>query len=463
MGQKSFDWIQTNAKRFHPIGRGKAVSERALKALVEALLVCELSSASRRFSKHPAVQKLLSIGSLTWADEQYLSRALRRPSAFRLYFATLASLIRCGTQIKRRDKTLVLQLIRRGYATLLDEAPMMQLDSIAVLHRLGLRRNFLRESSRSIIRRSLIGRRLPPLEMTRMDVYNLTHLVFYLTDWGSRKRTSLSNADLAYARWAIRLLMPVYVAIEDWDIVGELLIAACCINSWNEPGTRRALSSLAEAQEDDGTFPRATGNIRGFFGKYHTTVVVSILAMTWERRRTIQYSYLGHIISPRDVKSLRMTLGEALNRVRRWLDSANLTDADSEIRDACLECIREIRGSLHHLNGPIRESRHIRRYRAHVISDELLTAVSLYDLLNVGIHLADYVGKVGADALGFEIIAWILARQGDDGHFGSLEPELLALRKASVSQAHCVRRVQLPICAVTLAAISKYLAELEPR
>jgi hypothetical protein len=88
----------------------------------------------------------------------------------------------------------------------------------------------------------------------------------------------------------------------------------------------------------------------------------------------------------------------------------------------------------------------------------LLRAVSSYDLIAVGLRLADYVRLVGADALGFEVLAWILARQSNDGHFGALQPELLALRKSGLSATDCFRRVQLPICAAILAGIAKFVS-----
>src|SRR5205823_9188265 len=72
-------------------------------------------------------------------------------------------------------------------------------------------------------------------QLVDTDAYVLTHLLFYLADMGRRPLAFLPRPVVARARRLVRLLLSVYLRRRNWDIVGELLVAARCTGDTSFP------------------------------------------------------------------------------------------------------------------------------------------------------------------------------------------------------------------------------------
>lgn len=132
----------------------------------------------------------------------------------------------------------------------------------------------------ALTRATWLGHSLQPWHIDWETGYDLTHTVFHLTDWG--RRASALSGDLAdyLTRW-LPVWIDVWTEVEQWDLVGELLIVGGCLP---EPHTELDdWQRLAGLQRADGLVPRdgePTDDdpaIR-FRDHQHTTVVAVIAA-----------------------------------------------------------------------------------------------------------------------------------------------------------------------------------------
>jgi hypothetical protein len=121
--------------------------------------------------------------------------------------------------------------------------------------------------------------------------YAITHETFYLSDFGFEP--TLDRETMDYLRVWLPYWTAAFVAEGDWDLAGEMAMAALCIGL-DEP---TGLSEVVRAQDDDGSIQGPDGagaylfsqadssDRRRFLGRYHTTLVlVMATSMALARR-----------------------------------------------------------------------------------------------------------------------------------------------------------------------------------
>ncbi|GGT62625.1 DUF6895 family protein [Streptomyces purpureus] len=117
-----------------------------------------------------------------------------------------------------------------------------------------------------------------PWALEWSTVYDITHTVFHLTDWGARPH-GLPPHMAAYLSTWLPVWVDVWLEVGAWDLVGELLIVDACMG---EPACgAEPWRHLAAAQHPDGLTPRdrepvADDPHRAFKDNEHTAVVAVI-------------------------------------------------------------------------------------------------------------------------------------------------------------------------------------------
>ena len=92
---------------------------------------------------------------------------------------------------------------------------------------------------------------VPPALFLRLDdVYSLTHIIFYLTDFGFSKSR---NPNLVPLRGLISTLLGMYTLERNWDVVAELLLCCNFLNYFPLATYLTSWSSLIQAQKTDGS------------------------------------------------------------------------------------------------------------------------------------------------------------------------------------------------------------------
>jgi hypothetical protein len=129
-----------------------------------------------------------------------------------------------------------------------------------------------------MIRATWLGGTPQPWAIDWGTAYSMTHTVFHLTDWGARP-AGLPADMAAYVGAWLPVWIDVWSEVEQWDLLGELLIVGLCLP---DPRCDAAeWERLTRVQHADGMVPRDGQRvdddpIQRFRDHQHTTVVATI-------------------------------------------------------------------------------------------------------------------------------------------------------------------------------------------
>src|SRR5262249_17131349 len=78
-------------------------------------------------------------------------------------------------------------------------------------------------------RQTLLAHRPNLMFLFDNDVYSITHVLFYLTDFSARELSFPAARDAQRIHEQVCHLLGVHIRRENWDLVGELLMAERCL------------------------------------------------------------------------------------------------------------------------------------------------------------------------------------------------------------------------------------------
>jgi hypothetical protein len=150
---------------------------------------------------------------------------------------------------------------------------------------------------RQLYSRTMLAHRADPLYVSDAEAYAITHILFYISDFGRRTPFAGDPAGLARLRGLIGTLLGIYLARNDLDLSAELMLCAQLVGMGEHELVRHGWRRLADAQRDGGQIPGplyrqdAQDRLSGekadayTFGTcYHTTVVAALAASERERK-----------------------------------------------------------------------------------------------------------------------------------------------------------------------------------
>ncbi|GAA3137967.1 hypothetical protein GCM10010466_31130 [Planomonospora alba] len=139
------------------------------------------------------------------------------------------------------------------------------------------------------------------LQLTESETYALTHVLFYMTDFGRHRRLPGGTAEAARLRETVQVLLGVHLSRGSLDLLAELLLCATALDDGHGTGptARQGWNALARAQRPDGAVPSPVHRpevMSGLSGEkaaaylfgtcYHTTTVAVLAAAV--RRRSLR-------------------------------------------------------------------------------------------------------------------------------------------------------------------------------
>ncbi|MEC4016206.1 DUF6895 family protein [Streptomyces sp. H27-D2] len=129
-----------------------------------------------------------------------------------------------------------------------------------------------------LIRATWLGNAPEPWLIDWMTGYSMTHTVFHVTDWGRRTEDLPAEIDAYLTAW-LPAWIDIWAEVEEWDLMGELMIVGSCLREpYCDPGT---WDLLARIQHEDGLVPRDGSAVSDdiddrFANQQHTAVVATI-------------------------------------------------------------------------------------------------------------------------------------------------------------------------------------------
>jgi hypothetical protein len=293
----ALQWLAGRLDYFNPLLTQDARGlNRTVKPLAELALTCEVASGSAAGDRRLQYMEFARfIWDQVFTFEPFRENLLDRASggyAFSIY----ASLRRCGFE-HLNYRSRLQSTIDSGYALGIEQLPFVKLNLLHYLKTAGF--YWGGPSIEAVYRTSLLASHPDPCSVTTLDAYALTHVLFFLTDFGRVATDYLSDADLTYLHSALPRLTEYHLRRRDWDLSAELLVCLKAVGLTDLPVYRDAWLLILASQNDDGSFTgpdrvlqeeQYSTNESGaetsapdgeqslFWRNYHTTLV-ALLAM----------------------------------------------------------------------------------------------------------------------------------------------------------------------------------------
>jgi hypothetical protein len=251
----ALDWIGQNLPLFDPLIAkvdNQPASIYHTKAMGELGLLCLLCYRYREGASDMHIERFLDFIQRIWMQPAYKERIARNPAYFQIYAMTYVVLRQCR-RIDDTDQAYIQRILEQGYVMATETTAMRLLDRRHMLdagnfyHRLP--------SYEDLYERTLLAQTPSAIYLTDMDVYAITHTLFYFTDFGRYATDTWDHLHLHAVQWTIKTLLGVYTRHQHWDLVAELLLCCHCLH-W-QPAVVFTLvwERLMAAQLSDGALP----------------------------------------------------------------------------------------------------------------------------------------------------------------------------------------------------------------
>ena len=209
----------------------------------------------------------------------------RKPELVLPYSIIYKSLHECGLGMEI-PKEVIQSMLDIGLPMATEDNPYRKMELRYALEGGGF--NHLPPPIQTLFRNTSLNtslRETPPVLSFRLEnIYGLTHVVFYLKDFGFSTRSNIPN--IASLRWLVSAMLGVQTLERNWDTVAELLMCCSFLNHFPSPLYQRAWSSLLKAQKGDGSLTDNFFDVKKFDSmrvsekcvyyfeqQYHTTLV----------------------------------------------------------------------------------------------------------------------------------------------------------------------------------------------
>jgi hypothetical protein len=282
-------WIHRNLEFFDPTSGNTELPKAAkAKAALELALLCH--HWTRLEPGDEGLAEATAILRRVWRWPDFVQVIAAATGWVRQYELVYGALAPDGITDGPHQDTLA-KLAAEGYLESPGTSPAVRLetryyaDIAGVSHRM--------EPYDELYESSLLATRTTALPVTHRDAYDITHSVFYLTDFGFRD-PGLTGDERERALRIIGQLTDHCVRRDEWDLAAEFILAQFCLGAdpVRTPSGAAGIARLAQAQLPDGAIPgrspaqRAADSATAvdFFRKaYHTTLVTALASLIISR------------------------------------------------------------------------------------------------------------------------------------------------------------------------------------
>jgi hypothetical protein len=293
---RAFDWLLKNIKFFDPFVYGDKLDPGRSKAFNELAFIGMYLARYFSVESDERLVKILDFLEPIAQRAVYRASLMRQPSMFLLYSMVYIALEACGRP-DPRQRFAIQQLVDIGYVLATERIPYRKIELHYFLD-CGRYSHHLPDY-RSLYEETLIYHPVPVLYLTNIDVYSITHALFYLADFGQRDLSAILNERFEATCETLTLLLGMYTRLRDWDIVSELLICFYCLKRRPSPLFDLAWQGVLGAQTMLGDVPGRYFNLNSrqlsqpetasayrFEQNYHSTLI-AMLACVLENHREV--------------------------------------------------------------------------------------------------------------------------------------------------------------------------------
>ncbi len=255
---KSFNWILDHLEYFSipaynlEYREGITDEKKAFGELALALLIIQKSSV---FVDDPRVEKIKKYVHAVVLSENFVFNMQNDISLFPFYLTVYVSLRETGVEIDTHREILK-NTLRHNYISQIERTPWQLIDLKYFLDKGGFENNI--PDAKTLYPCSSLYF-LPNLIFNRtIDSYAITHILFFLSDFGSKDISELLGEKLSETKLYVETLTKMYTHTRDWDLLGELLISCHILNHRDFALHQKCLHHYLDSQCSDGDFINRT-------------------------------------------------------------------------------------------------------------------------------------------------------------------------------------------------------------
>jgi hypothetical protein len=278
---KCLDWISGNIDKFD-LSSSSLNCHFGLKVLSEMNLLASLYNRKLINKYDDRIKKIITFTTEQLERVGYMDGVARMPEFLSLYTFIYMSLYKCGLNLQE-FRSAIVAAVEQEAINSRERIPFGMMDLCYALNKANIKHPF--PTLRSLYHKTLLAKDPAILSLNLNDAYDITHIIFYLSDFGFRKSIEISSRQFPKVCWIITVLTGLYLREQAWDILAELLLCYYCLGWYHYPIYQVAWNNLLNIQKIDGSIPgslRSEKEIKSevwdknFTQNYHATIVTAI-------------------------------------------------------------------------------------------------------------------------------------------------------------------------------------------
>ncbi len=320
---KCLDWISRSIDNFD-LSSDNLNSHFGLKVLSEMNLLSSLYNRKLINRYDGRIDKITSFTMEQLERVGYIDGLVRMPEYLSLYAFIYKSLYECGYKLQEFRNAIV-AAVKQEAINSRERIPFGMMDLCYALNKADIRHPF--PTLRSLYHKTLLIKNPDILSLNLNDAYDITHIIFYLSDFGFRKTIEISAQQFPKVCWIITILTGLFLRAKDWDILAELLLCYYCLGWYQYPTYEVAWNNLLNVQRTNGSIPgllRTEKEIKSkiwdknFTQNYHATIVTAIACLLTRDHKPIYGNTNIHYL-PAKSQVLPSEARMACKRAHLWL------------------------------------------------------------------------------------------------------------------------------------------------
>jgi hypothetical protein len=290
--ENSLDWLHKNLRYFDILDENYKYGYTKTKALNELVFLSAIYRRKNREDNY-YIREFVNHTLSNLERSFYIDRIKRNPNLFLLYVSIYESLKEFGYSMDEL-RTSLQSLIDQKYVLSSEKIPFRELDLIRTLNKCNFKHSLNMKNS---YKKTLLYNNPEIFSLQRMDAYNITHTIFYITDFGFSNSVRISKTKRIELTKILNSLLYIYTIDQDWDLLAELLVCCDCIK-WYPPIYLISWNLLIKAQKSDGSIPRYSksmtietdkdsSEIKYFEDNYHPTIITALACILFRYKNNL--------------------------------------------------------------------------------------------------------------------------------------------------------------------------------
>ena len=336
LARRGIGWVADNRQRFDPGAPGTRPGSQGDKALVElAVMARRLTEAPAGHDEMAGIRELLED---VLAGPRYQERSIRSRSDA-VATAFLLGAVDKASDAARSPRRMLQRIVDAGVLDGLERPVHRVMEERLALEWAGVSHSL--PAWEELMAGSLLAATPNAVFLGKAAAYQLTHIVLYLTGFGSRAPARAVHG-VEEQRQRFTTLIVRFALREHWDLVAELLLSWACLGLGPSGTCDGAWQRLLGQVAPDGSLHAISGESdsapgceQWFHDRYHTTLVAVMAAETWLLRGagTLPSHRAG--AAARDVAATTELAREVAAAEVDWLASRLDDGREQHVRTPC--------------------------------------------------------------------------------------------------------------------------------